>query len=273
MAHRRQGNQVEQVLKIRRGLSPSPPDQRKEAAHPTRIPARRRGSPRTGLPTALLTGSKRSPVALGLLYCECFVMVDPQRANTESRLRNTDRIVVLGTTCAGRPRSPRQMVRAMEMPLIELDYYRFRPNWVEAPDDEFRESVKEALRDDRWVADGNYGLARDIIPIRSDYVAICMTSVPIRHSGEGRNPESPISKNTAASHRIGIIWPRATMVMWLDHPSGRRRGTTFAHGSPLRSDGRPMAVWDSRPFRCAVGAKFRFVLRVLVRRADKAYRQ
>ena len=46
----------------------------------------------------------------------------------------------------------------------------------------------------------------DVIPIRSDYGAICMTSVPIRHSGEGRNPESPISKNAAASHRIGITY-------------------------------------------------------------------
>ena len=61
-------------------------------------------------------------------------------------------------------------------PHFELDYYRFRPNWVETPNDEFRESVREALRGDRWVADGNYGLARD------------------------------------------VIWPRATMLVWLDYP-------------------------------------------------------
>ncbi len=82
------------------------------------------------------------------------------------------------------PTLARQIAEALDMPHFELDYYRFRPNWVETPNDEFRESVREALRGDGWVADGNYGLARDIIPIRSDYVAICMTSVPIRHSGE-----------------------------------------------------------------------------------------
>ena len=35
------------------------------------------------------------------------------------------------------------------------------------PNDEFRESVREALRGDRWVADGNYRLARDVIWTRA----------------------------------------------------------------------------------------------------------
>ena len=38
---------------------------------------------------------ERSRLALGVLYCECFVMADSKRANTERRLRNTDRIVVM----------------------------------------------------------------------------------------------------------------------------------------------------------------------------------
>ena len=47
--------------------------------------------------------------------------------------------------------------------------------------------------------------ARGIISIRSDYAANSMASPPpVRHSGEGRNPESPISENTAALHEIGI---------------------------------------------------------------------
>ena len=90
-------------------------------------------------------------------------MVDYQRSNAESRLRNIDRIVVLGTTGAGKTTLARQIAEALDVPHVELDYYRFRPNWVEVPNDEFRESVREALRGDRWAADGNYGLARDVI--------------------------------------------------------------------------------------------------------------
>jgi len=103
-------------------------------------------------------------------------MTASQRPETEDRTPNTDRIVVMGTTGVGKTTLAREIARALEVPHVELDYYRFRENWVEVPNDEFRESVREALRGERWVADGNYGLARD------------------------------------------VIWPRATMLVWLDYP-------------------------------------------------------
>ena len=119
----------------------------------------------------------RVPELFGsIVYDESRAMVDYQRSNAESRLRNIYRIVVLGTTGAGKTTLARQIAEALDMPHVELDYYRFRPNWVEVPNDEFRERVRKALRGDRWVADGNYGLARD------------------------------------------VIWPRATMLVWLDYP-------------------------------------------------------
>ena len=103
-------------------------------------------------------------------------MIDSQRLNTENRLRNAVRIVVMGTTGAGKTTLARQVAEAFDVPHVELDYYRFRPNWVEVPNDEFRERVRHVLQGERWVADGNYGLARD------------------------------------------VIWPRATMLVYLDYP-------------------------------------------------------
>jgi len=103
-------------------------------------------------------------------------MTDSQPPDAEDPPLNTDRIVVLGTTGAGKTTLAAEIAGALGAPHFELDYYRFRPNWVETPNDEFRESVREALRGERWVADGNYGLARD------------------------------------------VIWPRATMLVWLDYP-------------------------------------------------------
>ena len=103
-------------------------------------------------------------------------MADCERIVTVNRPRNTDRIVVLGTTGAGKTMLAREIARALCVQHFELDYYRFREDWVEVPNDEFRESVREALRGDSWVADGNYGLARD------------------------------------------VIWPRATLLVWLDYP-------------------------------------------------------
>ena len=113
---------------------------------------------------------------MSIVYYDCCVMIDSQRLVTGNRLPHTDRIVVIGTTGAGKTTLAGEIARAFDVPHVELDYHRFRPNWVETPDDEFRESVREALRGDRWVADGNYGLARD------------------------------------------VIWPRATLLVWLDYP-------------------------------------------------------
>ena len=104
------------------------------------------------------------------------LMDDAQLSYGEDHARDTDRIVVMGTTGAGKTTLAGEVAEALDMPHFELDYYRFRENWVEVPKDEFRDSLREALRGDRWVADGNYGLARD------------------------------------------VIWPRATMVVWLDYP-------------------------------------------------------
>ncbi len=94
-------------------------------------------------------------------------MADSERIDTEYPLRNMDRIVVMGTTGAGKTTLAGEIARVLGAPHFELDYYRFREDWVEVPKDEFRESLREALRGDRWVADGNYGIARDVIWTRA----------------------------------------------------------------------------------------------------------
>ena len=89
---------------------------------------------------------------------------------------STDRVVVVGTTGAGKTTLSRQIAQALGMPHVELDAYRHGPNWTEIPDEVFRDQLKEALQGDTWVADGNYSIVRD------------------------------------------IVWPRATMLVWLDYP-------------------------------------------------------
>ena len=128
MAHRRQGNQAEQVLKFHRGcLHRRLTNEKKPHIPPNSGTAARLSSNRSAnRPTDRF---ERSPVALGVLYCECFVMADSKRANTESRLRNTDRIVVMGTTGAGKTTLARQIAEALDMPHFELDYPKYVVMW------------------------------------------------------------------------------------------------------------------------------------------------
>lgn len=103
-------------------------------------------------------------------------MIEAENQNSQRRLRTTDRIVVIGTSGAGKTTMARSIARTLGRTHVEFDSYRHGPNWTETPDDEFRAQLSEALGGDVWVADGNYSVAR------------------------------------------GVVWPRATMLVWLDYP-------------------------------------------------------
>ena len=79
------------------------------------------------------------------------------------QLRHFRRVVVIGTTGSGKTTLARELARAQGVPHVEMDAYRHGPNWRETPDDEFRRQLAHALSGDRWVADGNYSMARDSV--------------------------------------------------------------------------------------------------------------
>ena len=83
----------------------------------------------------------------------------------ENRYPSKDarRIVILGTTGSGKTTLSKRLSQMLGIPAVELDAIRHGPNWTETPDDEFRRRVANSLRGDRWIVDGNYTVARDII--------------------------------------------------------------------------------------------------------------
>ncbi len=76
---------------------------------------------------------------------------------------DTRRIVVVGTTGSGKTTLASQLSRLYRIPHVEMDALRHDPGWTEAPNDVFRERLARALAGDRWVADGNYSVARDVV--------------------------------------------------------------------------------------------------------------
>jgi adenylate kinase family enzyme len=80
------------------------------------------------------------------------------------------RVVVIGTSCVGKTTFARYLARALNYPHIELDALHWQPNWVERPSDEFRALTAQALAQDCWVTDGNYGVVRDLIWSRATTV-------------------------------------------------------------------------------------------------------
>ena len=71
--------------------------------------------------------------------------------------------MVVGTTGSGKTTVAAQLSRLYQIPHVEMDALRHDPGWTEAPDDVFRERLARALTGERWVADGNYSVARDVV--------------------------------------------------------------------------------------------------------------
>ena len=80
------------------------------------------------------------------------------------------RISVVGTIGSGKTTFAHKTSKLLQVPHIELDALHWEPNWTEAPNDLFRERVKQSLEGDSWVVDGNYHQVRDIVWGHADTV-------------------------------------------------------------------------------------------------------
>jgi adenylate kinase family enzyme len=74
-----------------------------------------------------------------------------------------DRIVVIGSSCSGKTTYAQRLAAILGTPHIELDALHWLPDWVQRPADDFRNLVANAVSREKWVVDGNYGKARDVI--------------------------------------------------------------------------------------------------------------
>lgn len=81
------------------------------------------------------------------------------------------RISVVGTSGSGKSTLARELARALDAPVVELDALHWLPGWAERPDEEFAVAVAQAAAGERWVIDGNYSkLVQPLVWDRADTV-------------------------------------------------------------------------------------------------------
>jgi adenylate kinase family enzyme len=80
------------------------------------------------------------------------------------------RVVVIGTSCAGKTKFARFLSGVLHCPHVELDTLYWQPNWLPRTADEFRALTAQALSRNDWVTDGNYAVVRDLVWSRATTV-------------------------------------------------------------------------------------------------------
>ena len=88
------------------------------------------------------------------------------------------RIVVVGTTSSGKSTLAEKLAAKLNSNFIDLDALHWEPNWQEAPDEVFRERVREAIQAPAWVVAGNYHVVRDLIWPRAEVILWLDYSLP-----------------------------------------------------------------------------------------------
>src|SRR6187399_1909272 len=74
-----------------------------------------------------------------------------------------DRVVVIGTSGAGKSAFAGRLARLLDREHIELDELYWDRNWQPKSATLFRDLVARAVAQPRWIADGNYSSARDLV--------------------------------------------------------------------------------------------------------------
>ncbi len=80
------------------------------------------------------------------------------------------RVLVIGSSGAGKSTFSAELGRIIKLPVIHLDKEFWRPGWVMTDRDEWREKVGELVAGDEWIVDGSYDQSLDIRLPRADTV-------------------------------------------------------------------------------------------------------
>jgi adenylate kinase family enzyme len=95
-------------------------------------------------------------------------------------MRAGRRVIIIGSSNAGKSTLGSQLAQRLGVPFIELDALHWEPGWREAEHGVFRERVRRVTEADAWVLDGNYlQHQQDISWPRADTIVWLDLSLPL----------------------------------------------------------------------------------------------
>jgi adenylate kinase family enzyme len=150
------------------------------------------------------------------------------------------RVVVTGLAGAGKSTFSQALSTRTGLPVVHLDVHFWKPGWREPSDEEWRETQRNLLAGDEWIADGNYHATLDLRLGRADTVVfldppwwVCARRALVR--GVRRRPagfQLPVGCDEPAWRRLRAEWVLAVRI-WRVRRSDRERelAVVAQHGS------------------------------------------
>lgn len=80
------------------------------------------------------------------------------------------RILIIGSAGSGKSTLAKELGKVLNLPIIHLDKYYWKPNWIPTPDDEWNQFIAEVVNQEEWIMDGNYSRTLDLRLKRADTV-------------------------------------------------------------------------------------------------------
>ena len=68
-----------------------------------------------------------------------------------------ERIIIIGCGGSGKSTLARQLGEKTGLPVVHLDKLFWEPGWVNVSQDEFDRRHREAIAQEKWIMDGNFG--------------------------------------------------------------------------------------------------------------------
>lgn len=72
------------------------------------------------------------------------------------------RILIIGSSGSGKSTLARQLGVQLDLPVIHLDKFFWKPDWVRTPYSEWAHMVDDFIAKDKWILDGNYRNTLDV---------------------------------------------------------------------------------------------------------------
>ena len=82
------------------------------------------------------------------------------------------RICVLGCGGSGKSTLASQLSKINGLPVVHIDQLHWRPGWQESPKEEYLSRHRDAISQDKWIIDGNYGFSLPERLERADMVLL-----------------------------------------------------------------------------------------------------